>query len=73
MPVSVSPTVARASAPTPTPAAAAPLPGDPVCVAFAGSADGFRHAGTRSLAVGLAPLLAAASATAPVADAPLAA
>ncbi|KAF0257133.1 hypothetical protein DOU02_14990 [Clavibacter michiganensis subsp. michiganensis] len=71
MPVSVSPTVARASAPTP--AAAAPLPGDPVCVAFAGSADGFRHAGTRSLAVDLAPLLAAASANAPVADAPLAA
>lgn len=58
MPVSVSPTTAPVR-----PVAAvdgALLPGDPACVAFAGSADGFRHAGTRSLEVDLAPLLAAA-------------
>ncbi|RII91763.1 hypothetical protein DZF96_16455, partial [Clavibacter michiganensis] len=71
MPVSVSPSIARAATPTPA-AAPSPLPGDPVCVAFAGSAGGFRHAGTRSLELDLAPLLAAARATAPVADASLA-
>ncbi|QIS38892.1 hypothetical protein [Clavibacter capsici] len=37
------------------PVVVAPLPGHPTCVAFAGSADGFRHAGTRSVAVDLAP------------------
>ncbi|WP_435081385.1 hypothetical protein [Clavibacter michiganensis] len=70
--MSVSPTTARATAPIAS-AASAPLAGDPVCVAFAGGAEGFRHAGTRSLGVDLAPLLAAARATAPVADAPFAA
>ncbi|MBM7410408.1 hypothetical protein JOE38_000231 [Clavibacter michiganensis] len=54
--MSVSPTTAPVR-----PVAAvdsAPRPGDPACIAFAGSddgADGFRHAGTRSLAVDLVP------------------
>ncbi|KXU20921.1 hypothetical protein [Clavibacter nebraskensis] len=34
----------------------APRPGDPACVAFVGSADDVRLAGTRSLAVDLVPL-----------------
>ncbi|MBF4617078.1 hypothetical protein ITJ44_03170 [Clavibacter sp. VKM Ac-2873] len=53
--------------------ASAPLPGDPACVAFAGSDDGFRHAGTRSLEVDLAPLLVATGAGAAAAGSPLAA
>ncbi|RIJ51463.1 hypothetical protein DZG00_08825 [Clavibacter lycopersici] len=64
MPVSVAPrTTAAATAPTPA-ASRAPLPGDPACVAFAGSADGFRHAGTRSIAIDLAPFIARARAAA---------
>ncbi|MBF4620294.1 hypothetical protein [Clavibacter sp. VKM Ac-2542] len=70
--MSVSPTTARVTAPSAS-AASAPLAGDPVCVAFAGGADGFRHAGTRSLGVDLTPMLAAARATAPAATAPIAA
>jgi hypothetical protein len=71
VPVSVSPTTAPVR-----PVAAvdgAPLPGDPACVAFAVGADGFRLAGTRSLEIPLAPLLAATPAAACGADAPLAA
>ncbi len=54
MPVSVAPTALVAPRAA-VPVVVAPLPGDPTCVAFAGSADGFRHAGTRSVAVDLAP------------------
>lgn len=72
MPAIVAPTTAHATAPTPS-AATTPLPGDPSCVDFAGGADGFRLAGTRSLEVDLAPMLAAARAAAPAAAAPLAA
>ncbi|OUE27005.1 hypothetical protein [Clavibacter michiganensis] len=63
MPVTLAPT----TAPTPpaTHAATAPRPGDPACVDFAGTADGLRHAGTRSLEVDLGPMLAAARAQAP--------
>ncbi|OUE08545.1 hypothetical protein C5E16_10615 [Clavibacter michiganensis] len=60
MPVSVAP------APAPTarvaaPVALAPRPGDPACVAFSGS-GAFRHAGTTSLEVDLAPQAAATAA-----------
>ena len=72
MPAIVAPTTAHATAPMPS-AATAPIPGDPVCVAFAGGADGFRLAGTRSLEVDLGPMLAAARAAAPTSAAPLAA
>ena len=61
MPVSVATTTAPAPHAAPA-AGVAPCPGDPICVAFAGAADGFRHAGTRSVAVDLVPLLAAATA-----------
>ncbi|MBP2457922.1 D-tyrosyl-tRNA(Tyr) deacylase [Clavibacter michiganensis] len=71
MPAIVAPTTASSTAAAD--AATAPLPGDPTCVAFAGGADGFRLAGTRSLEVDLAPMLAATHAAARVADAPLAA
>ena len=62
VPVSVAP----APAPAPTvriaaPVAVAPRPGDPACVAFCGS-GAFRHAGTTSLEVDLAPQVAATSA-----------
>jgi hypothetical protein len=60
VPVVVTPTATAVAPGAVAPAVVAPLPGDPTCVAFAGSADGFRHAGTRSLAVDLAPLRAAA-------------
>ncbi|KZC93784.1 hypothetical protein AWH51_01845 [Clavibacter tessellarius] len=55
MPVSVAPTAALVAPRAAVPVVVAPLPGDPTCVAFAGGADAFRHAGTRSLAVDLAP------------------
>lgn len=62
MPVSVAP------APAPTarvaaPVALAPRPGDPACIAFSDS-GAFRHAGTTSLEVDLAPQAAATAATA---------
>ncbi|WP_161784565.1 hypothetical protein [Clavibacter michiganensis] len=53
--MSVAPTAAVVAPRAAVLVAVAPLPGDPTCVAFAGSADGFRHVGTRSLAVHLAP------------------
>jgi hypothetical protein len=60
VPVFVTPTATAVAPGAVAPAVVAPLPGDPTCVAFAGSADGFRHAGTRSLVVDLAPLRATA-------------
>jgi hypothetical protein len=64
VPVFVTPTAAAVAPGAAAPAVVAPLPGDPTCVAFAGSGDGFRHVGTRSLAVDLAPLLSAATGSA---------
>ncbi|WP_445443733.1 hypothetical protein [Clavibacter sp. km1a] len=61
MPVSVAPTAPSAPA-VPVSAAqpAAPRPGDPACVAFS-STGAFRHAGTSTLEVDLAPARAAAA------------
>jgi hypothetical protein len=64
VPVVVTPTATLVAPRAAVPVVVGPLPGDPTCVAFAGSADGFRHAGTRSLAVDLAPLRAAAESAA---------
>lgn len=60
MPVSVAPTTAPA-AHVAAPVALVPRPGDPACVAFT-TAGAFRHAGTTSLEVDLAPQRAAMAA-----------
>jgi hypothetical protein len=61
VPVVVAP-LATPSASVAAPDARAARAGDPVCVAFTEAGGAFRHAGTRIVAVDLAPSLAAAMA-----------